>query len=391
MSLINENEEFYSSFPSKVIFINKSKNESNKMNIYALVNNCKEKNNSYEIKIFEQNLKEDNSKQIKIQKKIKFFKKLKLFNKDNYIYQYNPKLLVINFNMSIFVFCRFNDKSFCLINSKGEKKYYLTESIVTCLSKSSEKSFFTGHINGKIIEWKFSLKNVNNILIGEENIKKHNINIFIEELEVKRKYMAHTEKIRGIYYSYLLGLIITNGDDNKIMIRKYYDLTLLTMIDLSLNKICVDIKISHCFLYILFYDESVKKHIVQIYSVNGIKVGEGNYNYINSINFDNFGNVLIGCYNENKIEVYNPAMTKKINDIHINIQNYKKPVVEEKSKKKKISKKMSIEKNSNDNIININNVLFNDFIYDKESNSLYCSFSNGMIVKKRYTYINEST
>ena len=388
---INENEEFCSSFPSKVIFINKSKNESNKMNIYALVNNCKEKNNYYEIKIFDQNLKEDNTKQIKIQKKIKFFKKLRLFNKDNYLYQYNPKLLLINFNMSIFVFCRFNDKSFCLINSKGEQKYYLTESIVTCLAKSSEKSFFTGHINGKIIEWKFSLKNMNNILMGEDNIKKHNINIFIDELEVKRKYMAHTEKIRGIYYSYLLGLIITNGDDNKIMIRKYYDLTLLTMIDLSLNKICVDVKISHCFLYILFYDESVKKHIVQIYSVNGIKVGEGNYNYINGINFDNCGNVLIGCYNESKIEVYNPAMTKKINDININIQNYKKPVVEEKAKKKKISKKISIEKNPNDNIININNVLFNDFIYDKESNSLFCSFSNGMIVKKRYTYNNEST
>ena len=387
---INENEEFYSSYPSKVVFINKSKNESNKMNIYALVHSCKENNDYYEIKIFEQNLKEDNSKQVKLQKKIKFFKKLRLVNKDNYLYKYNPQLSLIDFNMSLFVFCRFNDKSFCLINSKGEIKYYLTESIVTCLSKSSDKSFFTGHDNGKIIEWKFNLKNVNNILMGEENVKKFTINIFIDELEMKRKCIAHTEKVSGIYYSDLLGLIITNGDDNKIMIRKYYDLTLLTMIDITLNKFCVDIKISHCFLYILFYDEIAKKHKVQIYSVNGIKVGEGNYNYINRIEFDNFGNVLIGCYKENKIEVYHPAMTKKINDININLQNYKKSVGEQNTRKIRNSKKISIDKSFNENIININNLLFNDFIYDKDSNCLFCCFSNGMIIKKKYTYNNES-
>ena len=381
-----EEANFTPSYPSKIIFINKSKSNSNKKYIYALMANYKEKNhNNYELKVFERNLKEDNSKSFQIQKKLKFFKKLKLFSSEsNYLYKYNPKLLIIDFKMSLFVFCRFNDKTFCIISTKGDSKYFLTESIITCLAKSSEKSFFTGHINGKIIEWKFQLKSVNNILIGDENVTNYNINLLIDELITKRSFIAHKEMISGIYYSNLLGLIITSGDDNKIMIRKYYDLTLLTMIDLKMHKFCIDIKINHCFLYILFYDEKVKKHIIQIYSVNGIKVGEGDYNYINGYSFDKTGNVLVGYYKENKIEVFNPAMTKKIDEISINYLN-KKNTNELNPRKRRSSKKFSIDKTISEE------VLFTDFIYEKDSNSLYCCFSNSQIIKKKYKYSNESS
>ena len=344
----------------KIIFINKSKSISNKKYIYILTsNNSKEKANNYEIKFFEQNLKEDSSKLINIQKKLKFFTKLRLLKENknsHYLYRSNPKFIVTNFNMSIFILCRFNDSSFYLTNLKGETKFYLTESIVTCLTKSSERSFFTGHINGKVIEWTF--KTMNNIPIedGDTNFNVSNVNILVDELSVKRRYIAHTEKVSGIYYSELLGLIITSGDDHKIMIRKYYDLTLLTMIDIGFNKFCVDIKVSHCFLYILFFDESEKKHIVQIYSINGLKVGEGSYNYISGINIDKNGNVLIGNYKENKIEVYNPALIDKLDDIDINVKNDKKENEEK---------------------------LLVDFMYEKSDNYLYCCFSNGQIIKKK--------
>ena len=351
---------YSSSSQQKIIFISETKDNYNKKYLYALIYNPKDKIYNYEVKFFSDNIKEENAI-ISIQKKLKFFKKLRLFNNDNnYLYKYNPKLFIINLNMTFFVYGRLDDNSLCTINLKGESKYYLTESIVTCIAKSSDKSFFTGHNNGKVIEWKINLNNVNNILTGGDS--SFDINIFIDELIVKRKYIAHTEKVSGIYYSDLLGLIITSGDDNKIMIRKYYDLAILTMIDLSINKFCVDIKINHCFLYILFYDESVKKHIVQIYSVNGLKVGEGNYNYINGINFDKTGNVLIGYYKDNKIEVYSPALTKKLDEISININSH----------------------------INLNeDIFFDDFIYDKDSNVFYCSFSNGQIIKKYYKYDNE--
>ena len=387
-SYIYQNKEieatYISSSQNTIIFINKSKSHhSNKKYIYALIYYNEEKNGNYEIKFFEQNLKEETSKLIQIPKKLKFFKKLRLFNNNNnYLYKYNPKLVLINFHMHLFLFCRISDKSFYITNMKGETKYYLTESLVTCLAKISEKSFFTGHDNGKIIEWVFNIKNINNILTGDENNTNYSINIFIDELVVKRRLIAHKNKISGIYYSDLLGLIITSGDDNKIMIRKYYDLTLLTMIDLNKNKFCIDIKINHCFLYILFYDETVKKNIVQIYSVNGIKVVGGSYSYINGINFDKIGNVLIGYYKDNKIEVFNPSMTKKIDEININHQDIKN-ANELNLKKKKISKQLLIDKNFNEEIF------FTDFIYEKDSNSLYCSFSNSQIMKIRYKYINK--
>ena len=365
------------SFPSsqKIIFIYGTRNSNNKKYLGIFIHNLKDKDiyNNYELKFFEQNLKEDNSKNIKIPKKIKFFTKIKFSknNKSNYIYKYNPRLLLIDFNMQIFVLGRFNDNTFILYNSKGENKLYLTESIITCLSKISEISFLSGHFNGKILEWKFNMKTVNNILIDNETNSSYNINIFIDELIVYRKFIAHKEKVNGVYYSELLGLIISSGDDKKIMIRKYYDLTLLTMIDIGYNKFCVDIKVSHCFLYILFFNEEKQKHILQIYSVNGLKVGEGNYNYINGIHLDKIGNVLVGNFKENKIEVYNPSMTRKLDEIIL---------------ENKIEKKSNKKGKKNENNIIKEDIFFVDFYYDNENNYLYSCFSNSQVTKISYKY-----
>ena len=271
--------------------------------------------------------------------------------------------------MSIFVVGRFNDNTFGLYNSKGEYKLYLTESIITSIAKTSEISFLTGHFNGKILEWKFNIKTSNNIIINNETASSYNLNIFLDKLIISRKFIAHKEKVSGVYYSDLLGLIISTGEDKKIMIRKYYDLTLLSMIDIGLNKFCIDIKISHCFLYILFFDENNQKHIVQVFSVNGLKVGEGNYNYINAIQLDKIGNVLIGYLKENKIEVYNPSMTRKLDEIKLENKIENKNI--KKSKKK-------------DNINNNEEIYFIDFYYDNENYSIYSCFSNGQMTKISY-------
>ena len=371
--IINNNiieSSYCFSYPQKIIFIKETKNNNNKKYFFVLIHNPKEKNNNYELKFFEPNLKEDNYKSIKIQKKIKFLQKIKLSkeNNNNYLYKYNQRLLVIDFNMSIFILGRFNDNILGLYNSKGESKFYLTESIISCLAKTSDKSFFSGHFNGKILEWKFNTKTVNSI-IQDNDSSSYNLNLILDELIVHRKFIAHKEKISGLFYSDLLGLIISYGEDKKIMIRKYYDLTLLTMIDIGMNKFCVDIKISHCFLYILFFDELEQKHIVQVFSVNGIKVGEGNYNYINGFYLDKIGNVLIGNCTENKIEVYSPSMTRKLDEIILDNK------IEIKNNKK-IKKAENIDKFEKTYLI--------DFSYDKENYSLYSCFSNGQITKIIY-------
>ena len=111
--------------PQTIIFIYTAKNGTKK-NVGVFIHNPKEKENNYELKFFEQNLKEDYSKNIKIQKKIKFLQKIRISKNNtnnNFIYKYNPRLLLIDFNMSIFVVGRFNDNTFGLFNSFQWKNF----------------------------------------------------------------------------------------------------------------------------------------------------------------------------------------------------------------------------------------------------------------------------
>ena len=169
--------------------------------------------------------------------------------------------------------------------------------------------------------------------------------------------------MNGIYYSELLGLIISSGADRKIYIRKYYDLTLLTMINID-NQFCIDIKINHNYLYTLLYDEIKKSHSVKVYSVNGLVVAETQHNIINNITFDKNGNLMIGYPNEKKIEIYNPALTKKIDEIDFSQPTFIK------IKKNKVKE------------IQVKDTFFLYFFYQNESNSIYCYFSNGNLIQK---------
>ena len=201
------------------------------------------------------------------------------------------------------------------------------------------------------------------IQIRKFRFKCKNGNVNLNELNVKlcRSYIAHKSRVSGIYYSDLLGLIISSGDDRKIYIRKYYDLTLLTVINIE-QQYCIDIKINHYYLYILLYNEA-KKHIVEVRSVNGLVVGKTDYNLYNNIVFDKDGNLLIGCIVQNKIEVYNPPLTKKIKEI-----NLKQFTV--KGKKKETKE------------IKIKDTFFLNFIYQEENSCIYVYYSDGQLIQK---------
>ena len=175
--------------------------------------------------------------------------------------------------------------------------------------------------------------------------------------------MGHEDKVNGIYYSELLGLIISSGVDKKIYIRKYYDLTVLTMINID-HRFCIDIKINHNYLYILLYDEKKKNHVVKVYSVNGLVVGKTEHNMINNIVFDKNGNLMIGYAKEKRIDIYNPSLTKKLEEIDLNQPTYIK------LKKNKVRQ------------IEVNDTFFLNFVYQSENSSIYCYFSNGNLIQK---------
>ena len=351
----DNNNNCYIKFNYKIIYFGLLKNNINNISSSYFYVLQKININNFELRFYDLALKEEKDKffpsPILIQKKIKLFSKLKIFqNSFLYSYKYNPNQIMINYELLLFIFVHLTDNSFTIFNIKGQSKSYLTGSLITCIIKSKGYNFLTGHINGKINEWSINFKReegTNYINFNEVNIGN------------KREYIAHKNSVNLIYYSNLLDLIISSGDD-KIYIRKYYDLSLLSVINIE-NIICTDLKISLCYLYILFYDESKKSFIIKIYSVNGILVAESDYGLINNIDCDKEGNILVGYFLDYKIDIFNPSLQKKIYEL----------------------------KFDNSQIYNINNIsnseqfpIFQSFSYNEINNSVYCSFSNGCLIKK---------
>ena len=345
----------------RFLYFNIAKNNNGKSVFYILVNN----EHLAEIKFYDKKIKDTKDiKIIKTKRRIKLFPKIHLDlgqqKSTNFVslYKYNPKFIMIHFNFSVFIFGRLRESCFCLYNKSGDSISYLTESIVTCVSRSKDYNFFTGLQNGKIYE--FKLINFEQLFISNSS---GNINLNELKIDLVRSYIGHKDKVNGIYYSDLLGLIISSGADRKIYIRKYYDLTLLTMINIE-NKFCIDIKIKHYYLYILLYDEIKKNHVVKVYSVNGLVVAQTENNLINNICFDKNGNLMIGYAIDKKIDIYNPSLTKKIEEIDLNQPTYIK------LKKNKIKE------------IKVEDTFFLNFVYQKENPSIYCYFSNGNLIQK---------
>ena len=317
------------------------------------------KKGNFELKFYDSKFRAYSSnKNLAIPKEIKLFSKLKIFNNQFlYAYKYNPKNIMIHFNLSLFIFCHFNDNSFKVFTLKGENFSVMTESMVTCISKIDENSFMTGHFNGRIIIWE-----INNV----KEASKIDYRIIY-----KNNFIGHKNRVNNILYIEKLGIIISNGDDKKIFIRKFYDLSLLTVIDIT-NKICIDIKFEHYYLYALLFDEIKKMHIIKIYSLNGIEVGKSDYDYINNINFDKEGNLLIGYYKNNYIDIYDPSLINKIGEIYLIINEQSKILGNDKKNNIKLKENISIGED----------ILFMNFCYNKYNNSVYGSLSNGIMFCK---------
>ena len=352
-------DDNFNDMKERFLFFNIVKNNAGKSVFYILVNN----EHIAEIKFSDKKIKDiKDLKVIKTKKRFKLCSKIYLDQQKNKnfvnLYKYNPKFIMIDFNFSIFIFGRLRESCFCIFNKTGDSVSYLMESIVICITKSEENKFFTGLQNGKIFE--FKLTNLEQL---QSNNSSGNINLNELQIDLVRSYLGHRDKVNGIYYSELLGLIISSGADRKIYIRKYYDLTLLTMIDVD-DKFCIDIKINHYYLYILLYDEIKKSHIVKVYSVNGLVVAKTEHNMINNITFDKNGNLMIGYAKEKKIEIYNPSLSKKLEEIDLS-----QPTI------------IKLKKNKTKEIF-FKDTFFLNYIYQSENSSIYCYFSNGSLIQK---------
>ena len=108
---------------------------------------------------------------------------------------------------------------------------------------------------------------------------------------------------------------------------------------------------------------------MKVYSVNGLVVSKIEYNMINNIVFDKNGNLMVGYAKEKRIKIYNPSLTKIIEEIDLS-QN---TIIKLKKNKTKE--------------ITVKDTFFLNFVYQSENSSIYCYYSNGNLIQK-YLEIN---
>ena len=302
---------FFKKLPNDCFLILKDIKKKNKMKsrcaiIYENKNYKAKVNNIYNLKSF--NLFNKNKKYI-----------IKLKDKNIKVPLYNPEygisylyIQIDNKKGTLFIpiilSCRYYGNYFN-VQSNEKILNVFCEDFVTCIKgrnfiPKGDNIFFTGLLNGKLIEWK--------------------IISYLGIIENKHVY-SHKSSITAIEIYQNQKIIITAGEDNFINIRKIYDFELLTVIDLTYsfgNPIISQtknifpnlIKISQLnLLYILLYDFDSKMNIIRGYNLNGLffaqneekifKDEKNNNLQINNISFTKNSNLVIGFYNSNKYTI----------------------------------------------------------------------------------------
>ena len=156
---------------------------------------------------------------------------------------------------------------------------YVCEDYVTSCCSISFCQFLIGLKNGKLIQCFFD-KN--------------------KKIKIERYIRCHHGKINVIEVNKKLGLIITSGDDNYILIRKWYDFELLSPIKIKEKYAITLVKVSpNNFVYILCYNKSKKSNVILGYTLNGLKFAESEYGYYNNFDFTNNGNIVTLKNNKN--------------------------------------------------------------------------------------------
>ena len=128
------------------------------------------------------------------------------------------------------------------------------------------------------------------------------------------KYIqAHIGKINVIEINKKLGLLITCGDDNYILIRKLYDFELLTPIKIKNKFIITMAKISPLnVLYIICFNTKKQLSIIFGYTLTGLKIAKSEYGFYENIDFTMNGNIVT-LKNHKELCILSGSELKNIN------------------------------------------------------------------------------
>ena len=176
-------------------------------------------------------------------------------NKDNSIKIYTPKS---------------NGKLFGLIKTDG---------FISVIKKKDNDSFFTGHINGKLIEWKIIYKDKKNVILTSyKNAEK---NYYLSDISLKREIIAHKySMITSINFNEKHNIILTSDMEGLVYIRKYYNFEFLTKIYINKNCFVNQIFLNdYDIICTINFDKNKYKNFFSLYTINGILI-EKSKNYL---------------------------------------------------------------------------------------------------------------
>ena len=204
--------------------------------------------------------------------------------------------------------CRYLGNYFNIQNIEKNINIFC-EDFVTCIKSNSNEffdNFYTGLINGKLIEWEITSN--------------------LDVKEIKHIY-SHSSSITAIEIYNRQNIIITAGEDKFIHIRKRFDFELLTAINLNycfgnptisqnFNIFPSLIKISDLnLLYVLLYDLDSETNFIRGYNLNGLYFAQTDKNLrkdsqnkkmiINNFSFTKNSNLVIGFYYQSKYILLN--------------------------------------------------------------------------------------
>ena len=228
---------------------------------------------------------------------------------------------------------------------EGKLKYNIPmDSFVSCICKKDRYYFFTGHKNGKILEWK--------ITYNKEDKNEKIINI-----EIIRDIIAHKDSmVCCINYIEKHNIIISSSLDGKLFIRKYFDFELLSIIQTkNKDSIIKFVYTDYDLLYLLISPKQQNKNnksYIHIYTLNGLLVEvSSEQSHIINIEPMKNGKIFFNTINSTKLGIFG------FNEPKGNIEEYDilKSIEFKKEERKKILE--------NKVIINFTLKLKNDVFY----------------------------
>ena len=232
-------------------------------------------------------------------------------------------------------------------------------SFVSVLHKKDKENFFSGHMNGTLIEWKIDYKKM-------MNYSSKSIITILNNIIFQRQIKAHNNAlITNINYNERHNIILTSDNKGILYIRKYYDFELLTKIQINENHCFITQIVLNDFnlIYTTIFSKKKMKKCIYLYTLNGIVIEKSNYHSIIDTQSLKSGKIIFNRLNEANLFIFGFNKVTENNE-HLIMED--------------ILKKIECKSENFDYIMN--------FII--RDNTIYMLLQNGQFIKGNYDSLN---